>query len=131
MIPRDNIFGDPHASYHKSGTRQVRSHGLKLFIIKLQRPDQSFRGTEALFAMAIPPGDVPLLRILCVPEEFSEVWELNTDQVPPEAHHTLAVDLVEPGFATIPVLGKEIVAQTAFQDACPWILVTLWRGMLF
>jgi hypothetical protein len=81
--------------------------------------------------MAIQPGEVSKLRIPCVPEEFSEVFELTPAQLPPEEYHTLAVDLVEPGYSIIPVLGRKTVVQRSFQDSSPWILVTLWRGILF
>ncbi len=62
-------------------------------------------------------------------EQFSEVFEIDHPQIPPEEHHTLAVDLVEPGYSAIPVLGREAIVQRTFRDAAPWILVTLWRGM--
>ncbi len=130
-IPRDEPDWDPHASYHQDGTRHVKSHDCRYIISNLQRPDQFFRGTESLYAMAIQPGEVTLLQTPCMPEEFSEVFEIDHPQIPPEEHHTLAVDLVEPGYSAIPVLGREAIVQRTFSDASPWILVTLWRGMPF
>jgi hypothetical protein len=130
LMPRDEPGWDPHASYHRDGTRHVRSHGGKFLVSKVQKPDGSFRGTEGLYAMAIQPGEVPLLNTPCAREEFSEVFEIGGEQLPIEEHHTLAVDLAEPGYSDILVLGKEIVAQKSFQDSSPWILVTLWRGLL-
>ncbi len=131
LIPREEFMGNPHASYHRSGTRQVRSYDGKNFVSHLQKPDESFQGTEGLFALAIPPGAVSLHSVLCAPEEFSEIFEISSAQLPTEDHHTLAVDLIQPGYLAIPVLGKEILVQRCFQDASPWILVTLWRGMYF
>jgi len=130
LIERDEFFGDPHASYHRSGTRHVKSHNHTYFTSHIQKPDQSFRGTEPVFAMAIQAGEVTKLQTPCLSEQFSEVFEIDCIQMPPEEHHTLAVDLIEPGHSAIPVLGKEAVVQRSFRDAAPWILVTLWRGML-
>jgi hypothetical protein len=129
LIPRDEPGWNPHASYHRDGTRHVRSHGGRYLISQIQRPDHSFRGTENLFAMAIQPGEVALLQTQCMAEEFSEVFEIDHPQIPPEEHHTLAADLVEPGYSAIPVLGTEAIVQRTFRDASPWILVTLWGGM--
>ena len=130
-LPRDEPDWDPHASYHQDGRRHVKSHDGTYLISQLQRPDEVFRGTEGLYAMAIQPGEVMLLRTQCRPEEFSEVFEIDYAEIPREEHHTLAVDLVEPGYSAIPVLGREAIVQRIFRDAAPWILVTLWRGMLF
>ncbi len=131
LIPRQDPVLECHASYHRDGTRHVKSCGGKCFISHLRKPDEFFRGTEALFALAIQPGEVPLHTIPCEPEKYSELFEIGSEQLPPEHHYTLAVDLVEPGCSMIPVLGKQIVAQMSFRDASPWILVTIWKGTLF
>ncbi|MGH9785256.1 MAG: hypothetical protein ACRD88_13825 [Terriglobia bacterium] len=128
LIPRKERGWNPHVSYHRDGKRFVKSYDGKVLVSKVQRPDKSFRGTEGLFAMAIQPRELPLLETPCVADKFSEVFEITRDQFPPEELHTLAVDLVEPGYSTIPFLGKEAIAQRTFRDASPWILVTLWRG---
>ena len=66
-----------------------------------------------------------------MPEEFVEVFEIPREQFAGDEHHTFAVDLVEPGRNAVPGPWKEMVVQKSFQDAVPWILVTLWRGMAY
>ncbi|MGH2372971.1 MAG: hypothetical protein ACRDIC_05770 [bacterium] len=86
---------------------------------------------ETVLSLAIQPGEAALHRTPCVPGEFTEVVEIPREQFLDDEHHTLAVDLIEPGNNAAPGPWKEIVVQKSFQDAVPWILVTLWRGMAF
>jgi hypothetical protein len=131
LIPRDEPSWNPHASYHQSGISQVRSYRWKHFITQRQRPDGSFRGVETVFVLAIQPGEAYLHRIACIAKKFNGVFEIPIDHSPQDEHHTLVVDLIEPGIAAAPGPWREIVLQKAFQDAVPWILVTLWRGLTF
>ncbi len=129
LFPRDEPSWDPHASYHKDGSRHVRSHGGKYLTNQCQKPDESFRGAESVFALAIQPGEAGMLNVPCAPGDFSDVFEIAGEQLPREEHHTLAVDLVEPGTGATAGPWREIVIQKSFRDALPWILVTLWRGL--
>jgi hypothetical protein len=128
LLPRDEPGWDPHASYHQDGMRHVRSHNGRYLLDQRQRPDESFQGAESVFALAIQPGEVGLLKTPCTPEQFSDVFEINRQHLPLEEHHTLAVDLVEPGHEALTGPWREVVVQKWFRDAVPWILVTLWRG---
>jgi hypothetical protein len=128
LLPRDEPGWDPHASYHQDGTRHVRSHGRRFLIDHRQTPDETFRGAESVFALALQPGEVALLRIPCRPTEFSDVFEIGREHFLPREHHTLAVDLVEPGHHALAGPWREVVMQKWFRDTVPWILVTLWRG---
>jgi hypothetical protein len=128
LLPRDEPGWDPHASYHQDGMRHVRSHNGRYLLDQRQRPDESFRGAESVFALAIQPGEVGLLKTPCTPEQFSDVFEFNRKHLPLEEHHVLAVDLVEPGHEALTGPWREVVVQKWFRDAVPWILVTLWRG---
>ena len=131
LIPRDAPDWNPHASYHQSGASHVRSYNWKHLSTQRQKPDASFRGVETVFALAIPPGEAALHKTPCVTGEFNDVFEIPSEQFPQGEHHTLVVDLVEPG--KTPALGpwRDMVVQKSFQDAVPWILATLWRGMAF
>lgn len=128
LFPRDEPGWDPHASYHQNGMRHVRSHGGRYLANQRQRLDGSFRGAESVFALAIQPGEAALLTTPCSPGRFSEVFEIAREQLPPEEHHTMSVDLVEPGYDALTGPWREVVVQKYFRDAVPWILVTLWRG---
>ena len=129
LMQRDDPDWDPHASYHQDGTSHVRSYEWTHFETQRQKPDASFRGVETVFAMAIQPGEAALYKIPCDAGKFNHVFEIPIEQFPRGEHHTLSVDLVEPGKTAAPEPWKEIVVQKSFQDAAPWILATLWRGM--
>lgn len=70
-----------------------------------------------------------MLSVPCVPKDFADVFEIPHERLPPDEHHTLAVDLVEPGKDALAGPWREVASQKCFQDALPWILVTLWRGL--
>ncbi len=131
LIPRDDPDWNPHASYHQSGASFVRSYKWKHLSTQRQKPNCTFRGVKTVFALAIQPGEVALHTTPCVVGEFNEVFEIPSNQFPQAEHHTLVVDLVEPGNSAAAGPWKEIVLQKSFQDAVPWILITLWRGMAF
>lgn len=129
LFPRDEPGWNPHASYHHDGTRHVRSHGGRYLVDQRPRPDATtFRGVESVFALALPPGDVALIRTPCQTHEFSDVFEIGREHLPLEESHALAVDLVEPGHGALAGRWREVVTQQSFRDAVPWVLVTLWRG---
>ncbi len=129
LIPRDDPGQDVHASYHLDGMHHVKSYGGKMFPIQRQRLDGHWLGAEPLFALAIPPGEESLLTIPCRPEQFADVFELRPEYFATGAHHTLAVDLVEPNYPALSGSWQEIIWQSSIRDAEPWILTTLWRGL--
>lgn len=129
LIPGEDRKANRHVSYHKSGQRHVKSYRWEHFVSHLQGPDQYFCGAEALFAMAIPPGQASQYPVLSPAERFDAYFEIDASQIPETEHHTLTADLVEPGIDALPGPWKDIVAQQRFDDAIPGILVTLWRGL--
>ena len=131
LIPRDDPDWDPHASYHQDGQRHVKDRGGKYIAAQRQRLDESFRGAESLFAMALPPGQTDRLKTPCKPEEFSAVFEIDREFFLPEEDHALVVDLVEPGQDVLTGPWREVVMQRLITDGTPWIVVTLWRGFSF
>ena len=131
LMPRDDPDWNSHASYHKNGASHVRSYHWKNVPSQRQKPDASFQGVETVLSEAFNAGDVLHHRTPCDAEEFDQVFEIPIDKFPPDEHHTLAVDLVAPGGSAAPGPWKEMVIQKSFQDAVPWILVTVWRGLAF
>jgi len=129
LFPRDEPGWDPHASYHRDGTRHVRSHGGRYLTEQRQRPDASFRGTESVFALAIQPGEPAMFKTPCDAAKFADVLAIPRQDLPLDEHHTLAVDLVEPGNDASPLPWRAMVLQRSFRDTVPWILVTLGRGI--
>ena len=129
LMQRDPPGWNPHASYHQSGISQVRSYGWTHFRTQGQRPDATFRGVATVFSMAIPPGEEALYKTPCDTGKFDDVFQIPKEQFLPGEPHTLVADIVEPGMAAAPGPWRDIVVQKSFQDAVPWILVTLWRGL--
>jgi hypothetical protein len=131
LLPREEPDWNPHASYHRDGTRHVRSFDGRFLIDQRQPLDaMTFRGVEGVFALALRPGMVDVPTTPCRAEQFSEVFDLGREQFSVDEQHTLAVDLVEPGHDALAGLGREIVAQRRFREGVPEILVTLWRGLV-
>ncbi len=130
LIPRDDPEWNVHASYHESGESHVRSYRWTYLRTRRQRPNSSFHGAECVFALAIPPGEVALHTTPYDVREFNDIFEIPNNQFRPAEHHTLVVDLIEPGAAATGGTWKEIVLQKTIQDAVPWILITLWRGIV-
>jgi hypothetical protein len=126
---------NPHATYHRSGEWHIRSYNGKpirarpLLITERQKLDASFRDVETVIALPIQPGEAALHKAPCVAREFNSIFEIPIEQFGQGEHHTLVVDLVEPGRSAALGPWREIIVQRSFQDAAPWILVTLWRGM--
>ena len=90
-------------------------------------PDDSFRGTVNLVTMGIVSSEPHAINIPCKAEQFLEVFEIPIDVLRPEKYRMqLAVDLTEPGGKPIILPGAPILRQGTFQDAVPWILVTLF-----
>ena len=131
FIPSLDPKANLHVSYHESGQRHLKSYRWTHFVSRLQAPIQSFRGCEALFAMAIPPGQAPRYSIVDPAERFDGFFEIDHKQIPDADHHTLTADLVEPGMSALPGPWEDIVAQRRFDGGFPEILVTLWRGLKF
>lgn len=117
LIPRDDPDWNPHASYHRSGASLLRSYKGKHVSSQRQEPDASFQGVETVLSLAIQLGEADLHRTPCIPDEFTKVFEIPRVQFLANEHHTLAVDLVEPGKNAAPGPWKDIVVQKSFQDA--------------
>jgi len=131
LIPGEDRRHNVHVSYHVDGRHHIKSYGDKVFRPqKKQRLDGPFRGAEPLFALAIPPGYESHLTIPCRSEQFPAVFELGCEHFTSGAHHTLTVDLVEPNSAALPGPWQEQIWQESIRDAVPWILTTLWRGLI-
>jgi hypothetical protein len=115
----------PHASYHASGQRHAKSCNRKFHVVRRQAPDQNFRGSEVVECLAIGRGKHRAINLSCQLSEYHDVFEIEANDLPQDGR--LAVDLAEPGSAAfVPFPGAEIVRQKSFEDAVPWILVTLW-----
>ena len=138
LIPRANEdFGiiadenwDPHASYHADGTHHIKSFGSTVLSPVMRQPlNQAFTGAEPLFPQGFAPGDLFGHQVVGDLSPFREVFVIPSTMIAPDAHHTIAVDLLSSGAARIPGPWQHVVVEHSFTDSFPWIHVTLWRGL--
>jgi len=129
LMQRDTPDWNPHASHHAKGVSHVRSYDWTHFETQRQRLDGSFRGVQTLFSMGISTAEEALYNIPCDAAKFDDVFQIPRDQFVAGEPHTLVADIIEPGQAAAPGPWKNIAIQRTYNDAVPWILVTLWSGL--
>jgi hypothetical protein len=57
---------------------------------------------------------------------FDDLFEIPSSLLTGSQNQMIAVDLVEPGVAPVRVTGRDkVLAEKVFQDAVPWIVVSL------
>jgi hypothetical protein len=119
---------DPHGSLHKDGRFHSKSWGQKTFPQQRQKPDSNFKGTLQMVTRPIASDEPRKFNVRCDPTEFSEIMEVPVGLLSSETYATyIAVDATEPNGQPIITPGGQILAQHAFRDAIPWILVTAFR----
>jgi hypothetical protein len=96
---------DPHGSLHNDG-----------------------RFPEQLVTRPIASDEPRAFNVPCDPSQFSEVMEVPIGLLSSKRYETnVAIDATEPGGQAIITPGAQILAQRAFDDAIPWILVTVFH----
>ena len=124
-----------HSSHHASGKTHHKSYGLesKVHSRWRQKPDATFQGTENLITTTISMADVRAINETCDPAKFDHVCEIPVANLRPELpivtpgrQCMISVDLAEPGKPPIVTQGSKVVQEASFQDANPWILITLF-----
>jgi hypothetical protein len=119
---------DPHGSLHKDGRFHHKSFNKKIMPSKRQKPDANFKGTEQLVTRPIASDEPRAFNVPCDPTQFSEVMEVPVGQLSSKRYETnVAIDVTEPGGQPIITPGARILAQRVFDDAIPWILVTVFH----
>lgn len=122
--PMDDRDRDIHTSYHRDGTRHMKSHGRKSLTPQKRQPLAGpFRGIEDL---GIESGYSPKsVGAICDPAAFSGVVEVPSGVLGP-MHGAVGVVLLEPGHA-LPdyTWGYEVVTQTVFRDVSPQVVITV------
>jgi hypothetical protein len=110
---------NPHGSYHKNGRFHHKSFDQKpLPQEQHQKPDASFQGTKQMVTRPISSEEPRLVGVICDPTKFDEVMEVPVSMISPKKY--------EPGGQPIITPGGQILLQHAFDDAVPWILVTVF-----
>jgi hypothetical protein len=117
----------PHASYHASGQHHQKSHGHKSLVQQGQKPDQQFTGSHNVVTTGIASDEPRAIGNLWRTSDFSAMFEIPLAELRPEKYRTLvSVDISEPGGQPITTPGATIIRNVVFQDATPWIRVTLF-----
>jgi|SoiMethySBSTD1v2_1073268.scaffolds.fasta_scaffold382938_1 hypothetical protein len=133
MLPRPQDRRiDAHASYHAGGEYHIKTHAKrgfpKIMAHLRQQPDQHFRGTEHLLAQKIAPWHARDIGMTCDPHQYADVLEIPVaDLREGQVITRVSVDVVSPGYC--PNLGPDIrvIRQREYQDAFPFIVVTLYE----
>jgi hypothetical protein len=118
---------NPHGSQHKDGHFHHKSFDRKLIAQERQKPDCNFRGTENLITRPIASDEPRAFGVICNPAEFSGVLEVPANMLSTKKYEmSISIDLTEPDSPPIITPGSRIVAQRAFNDSIPWILVSVF-----
>ena len=127
LPPRRDPDWNTHVSYHASGQYHVKGYGHAYHVSHWQKPDTNFLGTHNLSTMGIASSEQRITNAPCRSEDYVEVFEISISDLKPDMYRTmLAVDLTESTGQTIITPGARILRQVTFQDAEPWIMVTLF-----
>jgi len=117
----------PHSSYHASGQHHQKSFGQKSLVYHRQPPDKNFRGTENVVTIGIASDEPRAIGMRCQPTAFQDVFEIPINDLRGENYRTfVSVDITGAGGNPIITPGSKVIRQAIFQDAFPWILVTLF-----
>ena len=127
-FPRDNRPSwKPHSSYHASGQHHQKSFGQKFLVHHRQQPNKNFRGTENVVSTGIASDEPRAIGMPYQPTAFHEVFEIPISDLRPEHYRTfISVDIAGANGQPIITPGAKVIRQAIFQDAVPWILVTLF-----
>ena len=93
-----------------------------------QKPDEHFHGTRNITTVGIASDEIsgfpPLDAV-----NFTEVFEITANELKPQMHHTnVSIDLTDT-FAEPIITSRhaKILRKAIFDDAYPWIVVTLFE----
>jgi hypothetical protein len=125
MFPRDEPGWNPHASYHRDGHCNQKSHDRKMIDSQRQVPGSGFKGTEQMLT-TIDLKSVQAAKAFCDPSQFNGVLEIP-GEILYQGSHTVTVDLTEANGSALSQPWSQIVVQRRFLDAVPEVLLTAWR----
>ena len=122
MVPRAERKWTPHASYHQSGTHQMKSYGHKSVQRQGQPLTGPFKGTVNLACF----GGHATNLATCDLSLFDGVVEVASGVLGP-TRGTVCVDLVEPGCQPVTALpAHKIVQREVFTNLVPHVVITIY-----
>ena len=126
----DGTAWNPHASYHPSGQRHVKTYNECVFSPEQrQRPDDTFAGWEHLFDAALKPGDWARSPIVSDPGEYADLFVTDECALNLQDSYVVSLQLVAPGVSPAYVpYGTVLVGTHTFRCKPPWVHASLWRS---
>lgn len=120
LFPRDAEI-DPHASYHLDGRFHQKSYS-RAMVVQQRQPLKGFRGCEHLGQYA-GHGAGPRIRDQA---SFDDIVVADGIQLTGKSG-VVMIDLLEPGatLATHHREGMQILNERVYQDAAPWIVLSI------
>jgi hypothetical protein len=126
LPPRPDPNWSLHVTYHATGHAHANPHDPPYHVSHWQRPGTHFEGTRPMSTMAIAAGAPRLTDMPCRVEDYADVFEISVSDLRPEMGRTmLSVDLTAPSGQPIIPTSARVLRQAIFQDASPWITITL------
>jgi hypothetical protein len=121
---------NPHASYHSSGRLHSKTHDRATLIKQLQPPNHNFLGNQPIEATNADRGLSPTLPP--VSGTFDDLFEIQSNLLTGGQEQAITVDVVEPSVTPVRLTGRDrVLAEKVFQDAVPWIIVSLVEAPSF
>jgi len=119
---------NPHGSWHRSGAYHHKSFNHKSMAQQRQKPGRNFAGTENFVTLGIASGEIPFLGA-CERSDFAATMEIPSTLLGRRKYETLlSIDLAGDEAEPIITPGAKILAQKAFDDERPIILVTFFHA---
>src|SRR5262249_55226396 len=118
---------NPHVSLHRDGGFHHKSYDRKLPLPKKVRaPDAGFKGSLHVLQRPSACHEPRSFGVMCDPAEFSDVMEIPIGMLSQKEYETyVSVDFTDAhGAPSFNTSEGQILAQHAFKDALPWILVS-------
>jgi hypothetical protein len=126
LPPRHDPRWNPHVTYHATGHAHANPDDPPYHVSHWQRPGTDFQGTRAMGTMAITASEPRLINAPCKVEDYADVFEISVSEFRPEMGGTmLSVDLTAPSGQPSIAPGVRVLRQAIFQDATPWIMITV------
>jgi hypothetical protein len=127
MFPREDKDWDPHTSAHRDGTVHHKYFDHKSVVRKPREAGGPFNETVTLLTTGFASDQPRKIDVVCETDQFSEVFEIPVSDLRPEKYRTnIQIDLLPPGGQPNIPHGVKIIRQETYQDAVPWIIVTLY-----
>ncbi|MGH2359074.1 MAG: hypothetical protein ACRDGM_00805 [bacterium] len=125
----NNQAWNPHASYHASGQRHVKSFNGLVFAPEKRTPlDENFSGCEHVFDLGLKPGDWAKSPVIADLSSYVDLFRISASELNLADSYVVSVCLIAPDdIPSYAPYGAVLIAEQSFRDWKPWIHVWLGR----